>query len=103
MYRLSGTVGDKIRLAQRTNAPTISILFEDGTIILNKEPTKQLGSLTVRFYDFTPLTQGTYFIRWNGAQPDQEFEIMDVKPNSLRWLVNRIKDKTDRLPTAMSG
>ena len=103
MYRLEGIVGERIRLIQRTMAATITIRSQDDTIVVRSEPTIKRGSLSIRFYDFVPMTQGTYFIHWDGARPDQEWEVIDVKPNSLRWLINRVKDKTDELPPAETG
>lgn len=104
MYRLEGVVGEKIRLSQDTTASTITIVFEDGTIVVNAAPTIQIGGLPpLRFYDFTPPAVGSYLIHWNGAVPEKQWEIIDVKPSNLRWLIQQIRDKTDLLPPANTG
>lgn len=104
MYRLDGVVGEKIRLTQDTTASTITIVFEDGTVIVNAAPTIQIGALPpLRFYNFTPPTVGSYLIHWDGATKDKQWEIIDVKLYNLRWLVQKIKDKTDLLPPANTG
>lgn len=104
MYRLEGSVGDEIRLAQDTTASSITIIFQDGTVVVNSEPTIEIGALPpVRFYDFTPPAVGSYLIHWNGAIPEKQWEIIDVKHSNLRWLIQKIRDKTDLLPSARTG
>ena len=103
MYRLEGIVGQKIRLMQQTTSSTISIYFENGSVVVNAEPTKSAGSLPLRFYDFVPAVEGSYLISWNEATLDKRLEIIDVKLSSLRWLIKQIKAKTDFMPPANTG
>lgn len=103
MYRLEGLKGEKIRLVQHTDASSITILFQDGTIVVNSEPTIVIPPLPLRFYDFTPDQSGSYLIRWEGADPDKQWEVIDVKQFSLRWIIQQIKAKTDNLPSARTG
>lgn len=103
MDRLDGTLGETIRLFQATIAPTITIRNPTGVKVVNNAPTTPAGTSNLVYYDFTPPGLGTFLIKWEGAVLQDRWEIIDVKPDSLSWLVNRIKDKTDELPSAISG
>ena len=103
MYRLEGTIGETIRLFQATTAATITIIDFAGIKVVNKAPTIQVGTSSLKYYDFSPSNQGTFLIKWNGALLPDRWEIIDVKPNSLHWLVNKIKNRTDTLPPAELG
>jgi hypothetical protein len=103
MYRLEGTAGEIIRLFQATTALAITIRNSVGVKVVNNAATIKVGTSNLVYYDFTPSEEGTYLIKWEGALLSDRWEIIDVKINSLLWLVTQVKSKTDEMPPAEAG
>ncbi len=103
MYRLDGIVDETIRLFQATTATAITIRNPIGAKVVNNAPTNPVGTSNLVYYDFTPTSEGTFLIKWEGALLPERWEIMDVRPDGLHWLATQIKSKTDKLSAADLG
>ncbi len=104
MQRIDAIVGERIRLVQPTAAATISIFSENGSTVVDAEPTNSVGPLPLKYFNFTPPAEGAYLVSWNGEpSPFLRWEAIDARVSSIRWLAERIKAKTDNLPPAATG
>ena len=103
MVRIDGIIGYHTRLIQRTRATTISIIHHKEGVVVNKQPTNQIGQYNLYYYDFVPRFSGTYLISWDHAPAEFRWEVLDVPHLSLFDLYSDLEKVSLEVPGAKTG